>query len=130
VRTIAGVAQLLTRERWLLAPTHRLWLQATSHKLSRLAAPYLLIVAALSSALLARRSPWYSAAVAAQIVFYGAAVVGARLRGRRSRVARLLSLPYAFCLLNVTTVIALTKFAMGRQSVQWSKSEQTPTTAV
>ncbi|HEY7520491.1 MAG TPA: hypothetical protein VIE36_19555, partial [Methylomirabilota bacterium] len=62
--------------------------------------------------------------------FYGAAVVGARLRGRRHRVARLLALPYAFCLLNVTTVIALTKFAMGRQSVQWSKSEQTPTTAV
>jgi cellulose synthase/poly-beta-1,6-N-acetylglucosamine synthase-like glycosyltransferase len=127
VRTIAGVAQLFARERWMFRPTHRLWLQAVSHKLLRLAAPYLMLVTLISSALLARRSALYAAVLAAQLGFYGAAAAGALLRGGRGPVARLVAVPYAFCLLNCTTVIALTRFALGRQSVQWSKGEQTPT---
>jgi biofilm PGA synthesis N-glycosyltransferase PgaC len=122
LRTIAGVAQLFVRERWLLLPTHRLWLQATSHKLLRLAAPLFMAMGLVSAGILAPRAPLYAAALVAQLGFYGAAVAGAALRGRRGRLARLLAVPYAFCLLNVTTIIALARFATGRQTVQWTKA--------
>jgi cellulose synthase/poly-beta-1,6-N-acetylglucosamine synthase-like glycosyltransferase len=121
VRTIAGVAQLFARERWLLLPTHRLWLQAISHKLLRLATPFLMIGALAGAAVLARRSPVYAAALAAQGAFYAAAAVGAVLGGRGA-LSRLLAVPYAFCLLNLTTVVALARLASGRQQVQWSKA--------
>lgn len=122
VRTIAGVAQLFAREPWLLLPTHRLWLQAISHKLLRLAAPFLMLAVLVSAALLARRSPVYAAALAAQVVFYTAAVVGALLGRGRGVLSRLLAVPYAFCLLNLTTLVALARLASGRQQVQWSKA--------
>lgn len=122
VRTIAGVAQLFARERWLLLPTHRLWLQAVSHKLLRLAAPFLMVVALVSAALLAGRSPLYAAALMVQVAFYVAAALGAVLGRGRGALCRLLAVPYAFCLLNLTTVVALVRLASGRQQVQWSKA--------
>ena len=122
VRTIAGVAQLFGRERWLLLPVHRLWLQAISHKLLRLAAPFLMMTALVSAALLAARSSVYAAALAFQLAFYAAAAAGALLGRRRGALSRLLAVPYAFCLLNLTTVVALVRLATGRQQVQWSKA--------
>jgi len=126
VRTIGGVAQLFTRERWLLVPTHRLWLQAVSHKALRLVAPFLMVAALGTSAILATRSRLHAAALAAQLGFYGAALVGGLLRGGGGRIARLLAVPYAFCLLNGTTVVALARFATGRHTVQWTKAVDAP----
>jgi poly-beta-1,6-N-acetyl-D-glucosamine synthase len=126
VRTIGGVAQLFTRERWLLVPTHRLWLQAVSHKALRLVAPFLMVVALGTSAILAPRSGLHAAALAAQLGFYAAAIGGGLLRGGGGRIARLLAVPYAFCLLNGTTVVALARFATGRHTVQWTKAVDAP----
>jgi len=126
VRTIGGVAQLFSRERWLLVPTHRLWLQAVSHKALRLVAPFLMVAALGTSAILAPRSGLYAAVLAAQLGFYGAAIVGGLVRERGGRLARLLAVPYAFCLLNGTTVVALVRFATGRHSVQWTKAVDAP----
>ena len=122
VRTIAGVAQLFSRERWLLLPVHRLWVQAVSHKLLRLAAPFLMIAALASAALLARRSPLYAAALTGQVAFYAAATAGAVLGRGRGAVSRILAIPYTFCLLNVTTLVALARLASGRQEIQWRKA--------
>jgi poly-beta-1,6-N-acetyl-D-glucosamine synthase len=122
VRTIAGVAQLFARERWLLLPVHRLWLQAISHKLLRLAAPFLMIAALGSAALLADRSLLYAVALTAQIAFYTAAAIGALLGRGRGVLSRVLAVPYAFCLLNLTTLVALARLVSGRQQVQWSKA--------
>jgi cellulose synthase/poly-beta-1,6-N-acetylglucosamine synthase-like glycosyltransferase len=126
VRTIGGVAQLFTRERWLLVPTHRLWLQAVSHKALRLVAPFLMVAALGTSAILAPRSGLYAAALAGQLGFYGAAIAGGLVRGSGGRIARLLAVPYAFCVLNGTTVVALTRFATGRHTVQWTKAADAP----
>ena len=126
VRTIGGVAQLFTRECWLLLPTHRLWLQVVSHKGLRLLAPFLMAAALGTCAMLAPRSPLYAAVFTAQVAFYGAAILGGLLRGGRGRMARLLAVPYAFCLLNGTTVVALTRFATGRHTVQWTKAVDAP----
>ena len=128
VRTIAGVIQLFVREPWLVLPGHRLWLQAVSHKLLRLAAPFLMMLVLGTSLMLAPRSAIYATALVAQLAFYGMAAAGAVLRGHAGRIARLLAVPYAFCLLNGTTLVALLRFATGRQPVQWSKSVETNVT--
>jgi poly-beta-1,6-N-acetyl-D-glucosamine synthase len=121
-RTIAGVLQLFLREGWLWRPTHAVWIQAISHKLLRLAAPFFMLIALGSSAALASRPGVYRAAFLAQAAFYAAAALGAVLRGRSGRLARALAIPYAFCLLNLTTVASLWHFARGRHSVRWQKA--------
>lgn len=124
VRTIGGVLQLFARERWLWLPTHRLWAQAISHKLLRLAAPFLMVTAVFASAALAPTRAVYAGALAAQLLFYATAAAGAMVRERRGRVARVLGVPYAFCLLNLTTLVAVWRFVTGRQTVQWRKAAE------
>jgi cellulose synthase/poly-beta-1,6-N-acetylglucosamine synthase-like glycosyltransferase len=122
VRTIGGVLQLFAREPWLWLPTHRLWVQAISHKLLRVAAPAFMAAALLASAALATSRPVYAGALAAQLAFYAAAAAGALTRRRRGPLARALAMPYAFCLLNLTTVAGVWRFVTGRQSVRWRKA--------
>ena len=125
VRTICGIAQLFARERWLWLPTHRLWLPAISHKLLRLAAPFLMLTTFGTTAILAPNHLIYAVALLAQVALYAAAAAGAVLRDRRGPLARLLAVPYAFCLLNFTTLVALGRFVTGRQTVQWRKGTET-----
>jgi biofilm PGA synthesis N-glycosyltransferase PgaC len=122
VRTIGGVLQLFARERWLWLPTHRLWVQALSHKVLRLAAPVLMAIALVASVALAPSRVVYASALAIQLAFYAAAAMGAMLPGRGGRLARVVGVPYAFCLLNLTTIVAIWRFAFGRQPVQWRKA--------
>ena len=39
-------------------------------------------------------------------------------------LARLLAVPYAFCLLNVRTLVGLWRYATGRQTVRWPKAAE------
>jgi hypothetical protein len=85
----------------------------------RLLAP---AAALATAALLARRSTVYAAALVTQLAFYVAAGMGALLGRGRGLLSRALALPYAFCLLNGTTLVALARLATGRQQVQWRKA--------
>jgi len=79
VRTLAGNYQLLTLEPRLLLPWRNpVWLQFVSHKLGRLAVPYLMLVAFAASIVLATH-PFYFAVLAAQVAFYLLAGYGAVL---------------------------------------------------
>ncbi len=121
IRTIAGNFQLLVRERWLLSPwQNRLWLQTVSHKALRLATP-LLHVAAFATNLALAASPLYRWTLAAQVLFYTAALAGYALRDCRRRVP-LLSVPYVICLLAGTTIIGFVRFATRRQHVTWDRA--------
>jgi len=124
VRTIAGIVQLFARERWLWRPGHPVWIQAVSHKLLRLAAPFLMMTALAANAALVAAGGVYTALFVAQVGFYAAAAAGAVLSGRAGRLARVLALPYAFCLLNLTTVVSVARYASGRQTVQWRKAAE------
>jgi poly-beta-1,6-N-acetyl-D-glucosamine synthase len=120
VRTIAGNFQLFARERWLMNPfRNRLWLQTVSHKGLRLIGP-LLFATMLSTSLLLLDRPFYRFALAGQLAFYLAALLGATLR-RACRAIPLLSLPYLVCLLNWATVVAFVRFLTGRQRVTWDR---------
>lgn len=121
VRTIGGTFQLFARERWVLDPLrNRLWLQAVSHKGLRLLGP-LLLAGAFGAALPLLGRPVYRWALGAQALFYGAALAGHLLRNARRRLP-LLGVPYVFCLLNWTTVVAFARFVTGRLRVTWEKA--------
>ena len=124
LRTIAGVVQVFLREGWIWRPTHPVWVQALSHKLLRVAAPFFMLTALLANAVLAPTHAPYRAIFAAQLLFYGAAAGGALVRGRSGRLARLLAIPYAFCLLNLTTLVSLWQFVRGRHNVRWTKAAE------
>ena len=86
VRTLAGNFQLLKREPRLLVPgLNPVWLQFMSHKVGRLAVPYALVALFVSSAVLARRSPIYGAALIGQAVFYALAAYGAQVANAAPR---------------------------------------------
>lgn len=122
-RTLAGTFQLLSRHAWLLAPGRNpLWIQTVSHKALRLVCPLLLAAMLLSSAALAATGPFYAAAAAGQCLFYLAAAHGAAT-GARANSSRLLSVPYAFCLLNLATIVAFWRFAVTGQAVTWDATQ-------
>ncbi len=120
VRTIAGNFQLFARERWLLSPfRNRLWVQTVSHKMLRLASPLFLLVAfAANTALL--DVAMYRWTLAAQVLFYAAALGGYLLRDA-GRVP-LLTVPYVFCLLNYATAVAFSRFLRRQQHVTWERA--------
>jgi len=122
VRTLAGNFQLFARERWLLNPLrNRLWWQTMSHKALRLLIAPLLIVAAISNALLVNGSFLYTLLMASQIVFYAAAIAG-WIWPRGLKKPFIITLPFFICLLSWATVIAFLRSITGRQPVTWQKA--------
>lgn len=122
VRTLAGNFQLFSRHPWLLRPRHnRLWLQTWSHKVMRLLAPPLMLLALLLNIAVAEH--WfYALLLLAQIAFYGAALIG-YLQGDERRKPVFISIPYTFCLLNAATVVGFFRFVRGKQQVTWQKTD-------
>ena len=121
LRTIAGNFQLFFLRPWLLSPFHnRLWVQTVSHKLFRLLSPLMLALAFLANLALAGE-PAYRSLLGAQMLFYGAALLGYLTR-HASHKPFFLNIPYAFCLLNWATVIALVDLLRGRQQVTWKRT--------
>lgn len=122
LRTIAGNFQLFYLEPWLLNPfTNRLWLQTVSHKVMRLLSPLLLCIAFAANLSIIGES-FYGYIFAVQIAFYAAAIAGYfASRGKHSPFY--LNVPYTFCLLNVTTIVAFFSLLAGRQRVTWNKTD-------
>lgn len=122
VRTIAGNYQLLFRQPWLMNPlANRLWLQTVSHKLCRLLGPFCLGVVLLTN-LLMLDLIFYRLVLSMQLLFYGAAITG-RLMRPPAKSNPVVSVPYAFCLLNWATVIGFLRFVLGRQRATWQKAQ-------
>jgi biofilm PGA synthesis N-glycosyltransferase PgaC len=82
-RTLEGNYQILALAPGLLNPLRNpVWLQYVSHKIvGRLLVPFALMTLFASSVALASESPLYSAALAAQVLFYGLALYGAARDG-------------------------------------------------
>jgi cellulose synthase/poly-beta-1,6-N-acetylglucosamine synthase-like glycosyltransferase len=120
VRTLAGNYQLLALRPWLLDPRrNRLFFHFISHKLSRLAVPWCLLVLAGCSAVLARtHGAFYATVLALQVGFYLMALTGCVLDRLRVR-STLFSFPYAFTLLNLAAASSFFAFVLGRQRVAW-----------
>ena len=117
-RTLAGNYQLFARLPAALNPFENpIWFETMSHKILRLAAPWLLLALAATSAsaALAGAGPATNvmrALAIGQALFYAAAAVGPR-GGRLAGVAR------TFVVLNIAAVIGLVRFLTGSQRVTW-----------
>jgi biofilm PGA synthesis N-glycosyltransferase PgaC len=120
VRTLAGNYQLLALRPSLLDPRrNRLWWQLVSHKVSRLVVPWCLLALLVASGLLAVEGGVFRALFWGQAAFYLLALLGALLAPFQ---IRLLSLPYAFVLLNLAAGHSLFRFLRGIDTAVWKKT--------
>lgn len=118
-RTLAGNYQLIARHLDLLLPCYRgVAFRFWSHKVFRLLVPYALIGALAGAFWLPAPARWL--VLGLQLSFYGlaaASVVAARPR------STLLSLPYAFCVLNWAAVAGSYYWLTGRQGGVWERAK-------
>ncbi len=120
VRTLAGNYQAMALCPDLVNPWRNpLWFQFMSHKVCRLAAPFMLVMLFVSSAVLAFRFP-YNVVFLAQIAGYTAALIGRGLIkvGVRERWT---SAAYTFCLLNYAALVGAIRFVR-RDPALWGKT--------
>jgi biofilm PGA synthesis N-glycosyltransferase PgaC len=119
VRTLTGNYQLCQLMPRLLVPTSALLLQFYSHKLMRLAAPIFflqLFVVNVAIITLSGATLFYSAALAAQLIFYSCVAAGAVLL-KRQRKVRLLNFAYVFSVMNAAALVGLIYFIVGKRDV-------------
>lgn len=118
IHNFVGHCQLIRLAPWLLSPQKNpVWLRFVSHKLLRLATPWLLLTVALMSTLLVRRHA--ACAVTLALLLAGACLVAA---GRwQPTLTRWLPVRLAvtFFYLNLFSAQALVAFARNRGSLPW-----------
>lgn len=112
VRTLSGVYQLLQMQSWLLSGDNPVRFEFISHKLLRLAVPFTLCAALVSSVWLPA-SP-YRAALALQLAFYGLSVWGS-LKLRWNPLARIADAAFTFVFLNAAATVAFANFVSRRR---------------
>lgn len=127
-RTIAGAAQLIVQHPgWVLPWRNPIWFEFVSHKLLRLASPFLLVIVAVCNALLLDQ-PAYRILGILHAGFYASAL-GGWFCQRVGRPSLLLGLQLMFVTLNATTIAALWDAARGRFRVTWRRPGDTNTDA-
>jgi hypothetical protein len=104
----------------LLNPLRHPWfaIELWSHRVLRWLLPVFLLVLLAASVALAPRHPLYAAALAGQLVVYGAGAVAWGLERLRVRVPGAF-VPLYFCLVNLAPLLALTWLARGEKKVVW-----------
>ena len=121
VRTLAGNYQVFTHFPGLFVPLKSpvAW-QLFSHKFLRLMIPFLMILLFVSNLLLLG-NPFYLGIFILQVLFYGLAFVETKrlkVGGRKG----LGYIPYMFCLLNYSALVAFVRFIKGKQDVVWERA--------
>jgi cellulose synthase/poly-beta-1,6-N-acetylglucosamine synthase-like glycosyltransferase len=118
IRTLAGNYQLIQLAPWLLVPwSNPLWWRFVSHKLLRLLAPWLLLLAALASAVIATRHALYLLPLLALFAGVGLVVLGRRMPATEHLLP--VRLVVAFWYLNLFAAQALIAFARNRRLHLW-----------
>jgi cellulose synthase/poly-beta-1,6-N-acetylglucosamine synthase-like glycosyltransferase len=96
-----------------------------SHRVLRWLGP-LLLLTAFACSLLLLDEPLFRILVAAQCIFYGAAILG-HWRKRHSKAAGILALPLHFCSMNLALLLGLVQFLRGRHSAIWKATPRAAT---
>ncbi|MGA8273303.1 MAG: glycosyltransferase family 2 protein, partial [Candidatus Sulfotelmatobacter sp.] len=115
VRTLSGNYQLLQMCPWLLGRQNPLRFEFVSHKLLRLAAPFALLTALISSLFV--RASIYRVAFLLQAAFYALSLLG-MVRLKRGVVARMADAAFTFVALNTAALVAFGRFVRGRK-IEW-----------
>lgn len=129
IRIAAGAVQSLLRLTRLLVPFPYpvLTFEYISHRILRwVVTPYLLITFFLLNVCLLSENKTETKFVwilYAQLMFYGAAVLGGLLRKRQTG-AKILFAPYYFCLMNYALISGMLRFIFTKQTVLWEKAKR------
>lgn len=94
-------------------------LQLFSHKVLRRLVVFPLLAALVTSLVLAPTHLFYALAAAAQVAFYGMALAGYFLRGKRGRLAKLATLPFFFTLVNAASLMGVLNVLRGNRIARW-----------
>ncbi|WP_067561472.1 glycosyltransferase family 2 protein [Halofilum ochraceum] len=123
VRIAAGCFQVLPHLEFLRHPWRQplLWGLFVSHKLLRWLTPAFMLGMLVTSAMLAD-APFWLAMFAAQVVFYGLALVGWRAPAVR-RFA-VVYVPYYFTAVNIAFALGLLRWLRGGQSATWQRVDR------
>lgn len=119
IRTLSGNFQSFSRHPWLFSPSENpVLIQFLSHKVFRLAVPYAMVTALVSSALSA--TPAVQVLAALQALFYIGALSGRVVPalGRN----KLISFAGVFVELNWVAMLAGLQFWTGRSEFKWEKT--------
>lgn len=129
VRICAGGWQAMSRLTGLLNPLRYpvVSFLYVSHRVLRwtLTPLLLALLLPLSAALAATDGPIYVLLLAAQLAFYGAALLGWQL-GRQQEPPRLLLVPLYFCLMNAAAFAGCWRFVRRAQPAAWDKAQRAP----
>lgn len=136
-RLTAGRYQVISMSRdYLPYLPFLLQFEVISHKFLRLMIPYLMILALGSNLLfvasMASRPPslltfLMNGALVLQGVFYGLALAGKfffRKPARRSKLFKVLMLPYYLCATNFAGITGLANFVSGKRTVLWQQASR------
>jgi cellulose synthase/poly-beta-1,6-N-acetylglucosamine synthase-like glycosyltransferase len=128
IRISAGGIQSIVWLRALLNPFRYGWLsfQYISHRVLRWTlAPLALLLVLVANVFLAPGSWFYQAMLAAQVGFYGLAVLGWGLAKRKIKFKPVF-IPFYFAMMNWCVFLGLARYLSGRQSVLWEKARRAP----
>jgi cellulose synthase/poly-beta-1,6-N-acetylglucosamine synthase-like glycosyltransferase len=103
--------------------------QMFSHKVLRRLVALPLLAAFLLSLFLWDQGGVYRAAVVMQLAFYGLALTGFILRGTRWQRAKLVNVPFYFCLVNAAALVATANVLRGNRILLWEPQRHEPTAA-
>jgi len=118
IRTLAGNLQLVRLAPWLVHPSNNpAWFRFVCHKLLRLLAPWLLVLVAVASLLLAHRHAFYTLCAAGAVLFVALFVLGRR-KPELARAAPL-RLVMAFGYLNLFAAQALIAYVRNPRLHLW-----------
>jgi poly-beta-1,6-N-acetyl-D-glucosamine synthase len=117
VRTLSGNYQLLQLQPWLLSRENPIGFEFISHKLVRLAVPFALLTALLSSAVLPQT--FYRTVLWLQLGFYALSLVG-MAKIKLGPLARAGDAAFTFVVLNCAAMVAFVKFVTGKK-VAWTR---------
>ena len=123
IRRRARVIARSLRSSWMMRdffnPLRHPWfcLLLFSHRILRWAVPFILLIVFLANACLLDR-PFYRLLFLGQLAFYGLALLGWLLE-RRGKKVKLLMVPYYFCVVNASPVLAVWSLLRGQTKVTW-----------
>ncbi|MBI4468912.1 MAG: glycosyltransferase family 2 protein [Acidobacteria bacterium] len=90
-----------------------------SHKVLRYLAPLFLLIAFGANAVLAQGSRFFQLLLLGQLLFYGGAAMGYKLRHQRWGRIRLFYVPFYFCLGNAAALVGMASLLRGERIISW-----------
>lgn len=130
VRIITRGLQAVSMRRELLNPfCYGFYaIQLLSHKVLRRLVVFPLLTLLLITPFLWSHGLFYQIALIAQLGFYGCALIGMWLEGKRVGLLKLFTLPFFFCLVNVACLLATWNVVNGRRIERWEPQRQSEST--